>query len=202
VHDGASFHKNPIQGITALFKASPPPPWSSLYFSSLFSPYSSLLQSGKEPTSTTLLVRESRVKLLEGAIRFEPWNPETCHYLSQVLRQKSPLERKGTLRRQAIKEGEKALRLSPWNSAILGHLGVLYGERGGFERAPPLLKRAIELDPFQVYHYLNLARICRFAAGMSLDQGDEKRALFFLNEGVVVEALFERAEHRSLLPLD
>jgi hypothetical protein len=145
---------------------------------------------------------DEAIYFLERASRFEPWNPDIHYALSQALRQKFLLERKGALRQQAIEEGEKALRLSPWNSAILGHLGVLYGERGDFEKALPLLKRAVELNPFQVYHYLNLARICRFAAGMSLDQGDEKRALFFLNEGVAVEALLEKAEHCSLLPLD
>jgi tetratricopeptide (TPR) repeat protein len=145
---------------------------------------------------------EGAIRTLESAAHSEPWNPEIHFFLSQALRLKFSRDRDEVLHQRAIEAAEEALRLAPWNSAITGHLGVLYAERGDFEKALRLLKRAVELDPFRVQHYLNLVKICRFAARASLARGDREGALVFLNEGIATGTLLERTERRSFLPPD
>jgi O-antigen ligase len=144
---------------------------------------------------------DEAVSFLKGASRFEPWNPEIHYALSQALRQKFLLKRQEALRQWAIEEGEKALRLAPRNAAILEHVGILYAERGDFERALPLLKKAVESNPFELSHYLNLAWVCHYAGKYFLEKDEREKAVFFLKEGVAVEELLKKAEGRSLAPL-
>jgi len=144
---------------------------------------------------------DEAVYFLERASRFEPWNPEIHYALSQALRQKFLLKRQEALRQWAIEEGEKALRLAPRNAAILEHVGILYAERGDFERALPLLKKAVESNPFELSHYLNLAWVCHYAGKYFLEKDEREKAVFFLKEGVAVEELLKKAEGRSLAPL-
>ncbi|WP_438316997.1 O-antigen ligase family protein [Candidatus Caldatribacterium sp. SIUC1] len=164
-----------------------------------------LIPSERLKTLGDSLAREGKwdeaVYFLERASRFEPWNPEIHYALSQALRQKFLLERKEALRKQAIEEGEKALRLAPKNAAILEHVGILYAERGDFDRALPLLKKAVASNPFELSHYLNLARVCRYAGKYFLEKGEREKAVFFLREGIAVEELLRRAEASSLKPL-
>ncbi|WP_427365283.1 O-antigen ligase family protein [Candidatus Caldatribacterium saccharofermentans] len=144
---------------------------------------------------------DEAVYFLERASRFEPWNPEIHYALSRALRQKFLLERKEALRQWAIEEGEKALRLALRNASILEHVGILYAERGDFDRALPLLKKAVESNPFELSHYLNLARVCRYAGRFFLEKGEKEKAIVFLEEGIAVEELLRKAEGRSLVPL-
>jgi len=144
---------------------------------------------------------DEAVSFLKGASRFEPWNPEIRYALSQALRQKFLLKRQEALRQWAIEEGEKALRLAPRNAAILEHVGILYAERGDFDRALPLLKKAVESNPFELSHYLNLAWVCHYAGKYFLEKGEREKAIVFLKEGVAVEELLRKAEGRSLAPL-
>lgn len=142
------------------------------------------------------------VAYLEKSTRLEPWNPEIHFALSRALRFRFSEDQSEATYRRAIEAAEHALRLSPWNSAILGHLGTLYAETGEFDKALLLLKKAIEADPFRMTHYLNLARICHYAARRALAQGEREEALSFLNEGIAVEELLRKAEERSLIPLE
>lgn len=139
---------------------------------------------------------------LEGTARLEPWNAEIRLALSQALRGRFSEEQSEALHRKARKAAEEALRLSPWNASIIGHLGVLYAEEQDFGRALPLLERAVVADPFEKHNYLNLARVCRYAARVLLGRGEKERALFFLEKGIAVKTLLEDAERRSLTPLD
>ena len=164
-----------------------------------------LVPSERLKTLSDYFYRKERwdeaVYFLKQASRFEPWNPEIHYALSRALRQKFLLERKEALRQWAIEEGEKALRLAPRNSFILEHVGILYAERGDFDRALSFLKKAVESNPFELGHYLNLARVCHYAGRFFLEKGKRERAVFFLKEGVAVEELLRQVEERSRKPL-